>query len=556
MVTVAEPVPVVVGEEQDGPAGWLTKARALVLALAIAAACTGITMLASTRTSTTFDEIVLMAGGARGYETGKWDIAPEHPPLMQYIYGLPIYLSGPSYPELNDVPAGDRFEFRYGYAREMFFTIGNDPERLAFLGRSMAAVLAGALVMVAFGFALRFGPGAAVTAAVLTAFLPDVLAHGGVAYNDLPLALGWLLAIWAMDAAVRRPGPGRGALAGLATAATVGVKFSAVLLLPVAVLLVIAEAVSRRDPRWPRALAVAVTAGLAAAYVGLVWIYRGDLSLAELRYGIAYTFGHVSRGHMAPGYLNGALSVDGWWYYFPVAFLYKTSAALHLLLLAAVAGLVKANPRPTFRAVASSQLRAPLIGLIVFGGALLTSNLDIGFRYALPVLPLVCLIAAAGTAALWRSAARPMRGLLVILVIWFSGSTLAFYPHFLAYTSEYGPGADRGHQVLLDSSLDWGQGLLDLRSWMDTKGIDQIYLSYFGSAVPAGYGIGYQPLPSFFPLLPVGPRPDTLLPYAVISATNLYGIYMPGDPFARFREMEPDTVIARTLVVFRNDAGN
>jgi len=110
--------------------------------------------------------------------------------------------------------------------------------------------------------------------------------------------------------------------------------------------------------------------------------------------------------------------------------------------------------------------------------------------------------------------------------------------------------------VLLDSSLDWGQGLLDLKSWMDSRGIDQVYLSYFGSAMPAGYGIDYQPLPSFFPLLPVGPQPDELLPYAVISATNLYGIYMPGDPFARFREMEPDTVIARTLVVFRNDAGN
>jgi hypothetical protein len=556
MATVEQEIAV---EPAVAAASRQARRGALAAALALAALCTTITALATTRTSPTFDEIVLMAGGARGWATGQWDIAPEHPPLMQYLYGLPIHLSEPSYPENSVAPErGGDFSFRYTYARELFWTSGNDPERIAFLGRLPGALMAGVLVLTAFAYARRFGNTAGLFAAGLVAFLPDVLAHGGVAYNDLPLALGWLLAIWALDAAVRKPTARAGALAGLAIAFALGIKFSAALLVPLAVVFVLAEAVVQgRDPRWRRSLIPAVLAGVLAGYAGLVGIYRGEFSLNEFVYGLVYTFGHVSYGHSAPGFLMGNLSTDGWWYYFPVAFMFKTPAALHILLFAGIVGLAKAAGRPTLRSVAGARIRAPVLGALGFGAALVTSNLNIGFRYALPVLPLAGIIAAAGVGLLWQDASRLLRGALVALAIWCAGSALAFYPHFLAYTSEYGAGADKGHMVFADSSLDWGQGLLDLRDWMETQKIDRIYLSYFGSGVPAGYGIRYVPLPSFWPLPQYGPPPQTPPRYTVIAATNLNGVYMAGDPFARFRTMEPDTVIARTLLVYRIDeSGN
>jgi hypothetical protein len=570
--------------EQDiavaGPAVTQAPSRrmrhgALAAALVLAALCTTITALATTRTSPTFDEIVLMAGGARGYATGQWDIAPEHPPLMQYLYGLPIHLSQPSYPESSIASErGGDFSFRYTYARELLWTTGNDPERIAFLGRLPGALLAGVLVLAAFAFARRFGNAAGVFAAGLVAFLPDVLAHGGVAYNDLPLALAWLLAVWALDAAVRRPTLRAGALAGLAIAFALGIKFSAVLLVPLALVFVAAEAlVQGRDPKWWRSVGIAVVAGMLAGYAGLVGVYRGEFSLSEFFYGLDYTFSHVNNGHSAPGFLMGKLSADGWWYYFPVAFLFKTPAALHILLLVGIAGLARAvgliqrtgvgsgsganGGERALKALAGAKLRAPVLGALVFGAALVTSNLNIGFRYALPVLPLVGIIAAAGIGLIWRDGSRVLRGGLAVLAIWYAASTLAFYPHFLAYTSEYGAGADKGHMVLADSSLDWGQGLLDLRDWMEARDVDRIYLSYFGSAVPAGYGIRYVPLLSFYPLPPYGPPPETPPKYAVIAATNLNGVYMTGDPFAQFRAMEPDTIIAHTLLVYRvNEPGD
>src|SRR5262245_28494230 len=75
----------------------------VLLALIVGVSAT-LSIVAMRRTSTTFDEIVLMAGGTRGFETGKFDLAPEHPPLTQYLYGLPIFLYGVNYPnELGKV---------------------------------------------------------------------------------------------------------------------------------------------------------------------------------------------------------------------------------------------------------------------------------------------------------------------------------------------------------------------------------------------------------------------------------------------------------------------
>jgi hypothetical protein len=143
-----------------------------------------------------------------------------------------------------------------------------------------------------------------------------------------------------------------------------------------------------------------------------------------------------------------------------------------------------------------------------------------------------------------------MRGLAVALVVLFGASSLSYYPFFLSYVSEYGPGRDRGDLVLLDSSLDWGQGLLALRDFMQQESIESVYLSYFGSADPAGYGIDYVPLASFFPL-DARPAPPSTPQWAAISATNLHGIYLGGDVFADLLARTPERVLANTIFLYR-----
>jgi 4-amino-4-deoxy-L-arabinose transferase-like glycosyltransferase len=533
--------------------------RSIALALLTMIVCgyAALTIGAMVRQSTTFDEIVLIAGGARGFATGNFDLAPEHPPFTQYLYGLPVHLAGAELPEVElDFVRGGDMGTRYTYARLFFWASGNDPERLALLGR-LPAVLCGVLTIVlVFAWTSgRAGAGAGLLAAGLVALVPDMLAHGGVAYNDIALAPAFFGALWAVDAALRRPTIPRAALAGCLAALALLVKFSAIALLPAAGLLLLLELGTRADRAvWLRRIAVATCALIVAFHVTLVIGYRGELTLEELRYGLGFTFMHVNEGHGAPAYLLGSTSATGWWYFYPVAFLLKTPAALHVLA-AVAAGLTLKQAgdwKSVPRRLAASPLRMPMAGLIAFGAALLASSLNIGFRYALPMLPFLCVLVAIGLAGAWRNAARWQRGSLAGVLAWYAASVLWVYPNFLAYTSEYVADSGRGDGALLDSSLDWGQGLIQLRELMQRESIERVYLSYFGSALPGGYGIDYEPMPSFFAIPPVRAPGSAPAPaYLALSATNLHGIYLPGDPFAHFREIEPDFIVARSLFLYR-----
>lgn len=534
----------------------------------LAIAGVGLAFGAASRSSATFDEIVLVSGGVRGLETGRWEMITDQPPLMMMLYGAAA--SG----AVEALPTEARpwsFDDRWDYARALFFGLGNDTAALLGRPRVVASLLAGVTIAVAGAFGWwAAGPLAGVLAAALTALIPDVLAHGGVAYNDLPLALAFLLAVWAFDALVRRPTPVRGAVAGFAVAAALGIKMSALALAPVALLVLGVEGWRRhREKGWAVHVAVAGMIAVAALYVGLVVLYRGDPTLTLFRFNVWRTVLHASGGHEAPAYLLGQTSAAGWWYYFPIAALFKTPIAFQAAVVCAAwfggrawwtgatDGESGRSNRDRVEAGLAWRGRAAVIGAVVFGAFLIRSDLNAGFRYALPALPLIAVATAVGLARPW-GCCRGAKGVLIGGLLGLQAlSVLSAYPHFLAYSSVWAGGRDRAWRVLADSNLDWGQGLLELRDFIQEEGVDGVRLSYFGSAPPEAYGIEYVALPSFFRLsrartagAPGEPR------FTVISATNLVGLYLQGfDPFAAYRERVPYRVLGHALFVFDEEAG-
>ena len=156
------------------------------------------------KTSTTFDEIVFPAVGARGLHNGDFSMVNDHPRLAQYVYGLPLVAAGVS------LPPEDGYHWnwytRYQYAKTLYWASGNSGDRVAVLARLVGLAFGTLTVLATFLLARRhMAPGAALFAAALVAFTPDMLAHSGVAYNDVPLTLGVLLGVYALDALVRRP---------------------------------------------------------------------------------------------------------------------------------------------------------------------------------------------------------------------------------------------------------------------------------------------------------------------------------------------------------------
>ena len=521
--------------------------RAVLLVIVVLSSA--LTIGAMRRTSTTFDEITLMADGARGFETGTFDLVTDHPPLPKVLYGLAVSVGGLTLPD--EAYASNRWE----YSRQLLWGVGNDPEAMAFRARLVAVVFAAGLILVVFAFVYRnFGVRAGLLAAVLVGFAPDVLAHGGVAYNDVPLALTFFTGLWAVDAFARVPTKRSGAVAGLAVALALATKYSAISLLPAAVVVLALEAVGNRDRRrWATAFARGALVAVLVGYIALVGLYGGDSTLSSLFHGVFFKVeqARASTDGLVP-YLMGTTSERAPWYFFIVAFFFKTPVALHLLLLVSAFVAVRRRTRLRSRAFwTSSKLRMPLVGLVVFGSVLLLSGTGNGFRYALPALPLLLAVVAVCSAHVWEHARRSVRAVLVVITVAYAVSPVWAFPHFLAYTSEYVGDKDRAYEVFVDSNLDWGQGLLELRDYMDENDIPSVYLSYFGSAVPEGYGIEYRPLMSWHILPDRSLSPGVSAPeYAVISATNLVGIYLPGDPFAAFREAEPVEVLGHTMFVY------
>jgi 4-amino-4-deoxy-L-arabinose transferase-like glycosyltransferase len=407
---------------------------ALVAGL-VAIAFAVIVASAMLHTSTTFDEIVFLAVGARGFHTGDFGAVLDHPRLPQYLYGLPAYLSGIVYPPESVLTEGTMP--RYPYARELLWGLGNPAERLVMSTRIVAVVLGASTVFATFLLSRRhLGAATALFAAALVAFLPDMLAHAGVAYNDIALTFAFLPGLYALDAAVRRPTPGRVALAALAFALAACVKFSGLILGPIALALLVLEAASGRwrDRAWRRAILAAVPVFLIVAYVTIAAVYLGDWKLAQFVQGL-YQNLRDSVGRVS--FLLGERYVGGRWYFFPVAFLLKTPVAFHVMILVAAIGAWGAMRTKSWRAWLAHGVRAPAVGVAFFLLGLVTSSLNIGFRHALPMLPPLCILVAQGVEPLWNCGCVWLRAALALVFASFVASTTTHYPYFLSYVSEY-----------------------------------------------------------------------------------------------------------------------
>ena len=516
-------------------------ARLAALLVAVFVLLAGSAML---RTSTTFDEIVFPAVGARALATGDFGMVDDHPRMPQLIYGLPLYLAGVTIPP-DSALALDPLYRRYHFSRALYWRAGNPSEKVTLLAR-IPGLLFGALTIAAvFLFARRhMSQGAALLAATLAAFVPDMLGHSGVAYNDVPLAFGVLASLYAFDALVRRPSWRLAVAAGLAAGFAITVKYSGLIVLAAAAAMLALEARVRwRDASWVHALAIALGVFALTVYAFIVVLYGGDWRLAEYVNGLA-EMSRIAGGRFA--YLLGERSTQGWWYFFPVAFALKTPAGLHVLAGIALVAAVASLSRTRGAGWLAHNARAPAIGAVLFLAAVMAAKLNIGMRHALPMLPLVCILVAQGVAWAWDNAGKLVRAIAAVATVAIVVSTLRAYPYFLSYLSEYATGRPL-YRTLVDSSTDWGQGLVALGDYMKRERIDRIGLGYFGSALPDGYGIAFDALPSYLSRpVDTGARPR----FVAISATLLAGGYVEGDPYRRFRDVEPVAVVGGTIYVF------
>lgn len=283
-------------------------------------------------------------------------------------------------------------------------------------------------------------------------------------------------------------------------------------------------------------------------------------------------------------YLNGVLRRTGWWYYYLATLAYKVPEGTWLLLLGSFA--VLAAVRRSREAWADEIALWTVPSVVLFAMSFLT-DINIGLRYILAIFPYVYI--QAGKLVPWveslagrgRGAGRAALLGGVALTI---AATMGIHPSYLAYFNVVSGGPDRTPTRLIDSNLDWGQDLVNLRAWCrENIPNEPIGLAYFGQINPSIFTLRGDRFDWFLPptrpgalvsMLPptarlTGPAQQLKPGWYAVSATLVYGlnwrfydptpytneVWAPSwfsyeEAFGYFRHFQPERRIGHSIYLY------
>lgn len=550
---------------------------AVVLAVFVAVYL-GSLLFSASRRNATFDEALHLTAGYVALTQGDARFEPTHPPFLRMWAALPLLLQEMQPLDLAQLDQATTAEWgdRSYFIAYHFIHDGGHADRLLAQGRFMNMLWGAALGVMLFLWA-RAWLGYVPAVCVLGFYVlePNQAAHFSLVTTDGGVTcfiFGAVYCLWRTQRAWTA-----GNVAGLVVCGALAVisKFSSVLLIPLLGILLPLAVWRGTTITALRALGIAALlatsawiaiwaaydfryapggAGAAPFQLQATEVVREELpriavsvaawvdrlQLLPNAYTQGFLWGQATvEGSMA--FLFGQLSTEGWWYYFPAAFLVKTPM---MLLLVALAGLVLALG-PAGR---KEPVNLAFVGLpvAVYLSGAMSTGINIGIRHILPVYPFVLLVAGLAFRALGALPARIGRPALaavaVIAVLRFAQA----YPNTISFFNAFVGGSSRGIEYLADSNLDWGQHLKLLKRWMDREDVKRINLAYFGTVDPAYYGIDYVNLPGSQAFVPES-RPQ-LPGYVAVSATIQTGLY--GSVYAGLRDLPPVAVIGHTIRVY------
>lgn len=278
----------------------------------------------------------------------------------------------------------------------------------------------------------------------------------------------------------------------------------------------------------------------------ILWANHKKLLPQAFCYGLIYTRASVvSRS----AFLCGQRSTEGWWYYFPVAMLFKTPLATLAIGVMGIPVIVVLLMRKHVNTSTQWSAICLLFPVVFYMASAMCSHLNIGLRHILPLYPLLYVAAAWGMVRLMHQwPTRLAIAVSIFLVAGLVAETLAAYPNFIPFFNAACGGSRGGIHLLGDSNLDWGQDLTALASWQKQHSEPTLYLSYFGQAIPDYYGIQYVDAD-----LATDEQIERSPGILAISASNLQGMYLDEKLRARYMQLlkrEPMAILGGSIYLF------
>lgn len=537
-------------------------------------------LLSVRQESQTWDEANHIYAGYKSWTSADFGLNPEHPPLVKLVATAPLLSAPPKTPAL-----ADRFFKEEAFLGGKDFLYQNDAEAILFRTRVAAAIFTLLLALVVFfGARELFGTGAAFIALALLAFDPNLLAHGARVTTDVALSCFMFASVYAFYRFVKAPSAWRLGMVGIATGLALAAKHTGMLVLPMLFLLAIYE-LARNWTGAKSALRLAGALVVTTAIATLVlWSFYGFRYAArpnglqlnpplaayvhDLKPHETWAINTMARWHVLPesylygladvrltanfytSYVLGKIYAHGVWFYFPIAFLIKSTIGFMALLLLAI-GVIATGRLKRGREIWFLLVPVAFYLLVAFA-----VGMNIGVRHILPVYVFLAVLVGGAAWALVRHHRKWMYVVGALLLI-HAASSLRTFPTYLAYANEFWGGPANTYKYLTDSNVDWAQQLKATKQYLDARGAKECWFVYFGEGVAdfKYYGIPCKPLPTVVTLWLNEPLevPVSIDGPVLISAGTLSGFeFGPGslNPYEQFQHVAPSHVIQHGIFVF------
>ncbi len=448
------------------------------------------------------DEFGHFFAGLCYWQTGDTATFNVNPPLVRALATWPAFVSGMRVQTPPPNSYALRTEFKSG--RELFMAEPERFQRFLIIGRLHVALITLAAAGVLYHWATALaGYQAGWLAAGLWLCQPQILAHGTLITGDVVCAAAVIVAVrcllWTFEQLTVR----RALTLGLAVAAAVLTKFTALVLLPIVVLAFAWNA----DRYSLRRLAVCLTLTclMFMATIALPYRFEGwGKNLLEYQF-LSATF-HDLQQHIAgvanlgtaqalfalpvpvpeqlllgmdrqqldfehglPSYAAGYRGIHGWWWFY----LYSMAVKMPLgtLLCVAAAGVALAGGR--------NQMAVGLAWpLLTLAALIVATCLQDGFaqqhRYILPAYPLLFLIIGVVAARTFASVQSllgvPLKYFERTILLGFALSVagcISAAPNWLSAFNGLAGGNTSGFKRLFNDASDWGQDTYRVRDWIN-----------------------------------------------------------------------------------------
>lgn len=522
--------------------------------------------------SPTNDEPAYLVSGISHWELNRFDLCKVSPPLVRLTAALPVLFANP---KLN----WTRYNTNRGVRAEHFvgqdFLIANAERSFWLFTLARWACIPFSLIgaWVSYRWTKElFGQNAAYAALLLWCFSPNILAHAQLLTPDIAVTALSLASCYTFWHWSRSPSWTGAIVWGTVLGFAVLAKTNAVILYPALFLgFIMSALLERYRIEWRSLINIALGVIVSLYIINLGYGFEGTFRpLGEYHF-LSKTFaGETGENRFQEGalhsipvpfpssfiegidiqkkdfenkqghfktYFRGKLYDHGWWWYYIYVIGVKVPEGIWLLGVIGILSLLKLD----------KSLRIQCLCYVIIPGVFLfllpCSQTGFGhsLRYVLPALPFALIVAVASF-----TGAAIKKYVATCLLLWAIYSSLACYPHNLAYFNQLAGGPNNGHSHLLDGNLDWGQDLLFIQDWITKHPQNKpVYVTYSGFLPHSFLGMAFNEIPEDKSISPG---------FYILSVNYLHrGHLMESPLFQRILKLTPKERITPAIYLYEID---